>query len=248
MTQPIHRIVYNNFSGGMFGMLKSVLCALADCERLGLSPQVEVCDSPYREDGYVGNVWTRFFETIGDTTQPPDTCEDVMYHPCLKKYDYSTATRVRMCALLHRYVRPRAEIRARIDTWSAQLVGARVGVHYRGADGSKVYPFVPPAEYLRGVQILENRRPPYPWLLATDSTAAADVIVGPGRVLTDSERVPELQCGYGVHFRAKDRGKAGSDAILDAWLLARCDMLLCGPSNLADVVTYLNPHILRVSP
>ncbi len=64
---------------------------------------------------------------------------------------------------------------------------------------------------------------------------------------TDSERVPELQSGYGVHFRAKDRGKAGGDAITDAWLLSTCSIMICGPSNLSEFATYLNPSLVLVS-
>lgn len=245
MTQPSHRIVYNNFSGGMFGMVKSVLCAIHRCEQQGFTPQVWVGDSPYREDGYEGNIWTRFFEPIGDPMRAPDSTEVVAYHPELNGRDYSAATREHMRGLLARHVQPCAQIRDRIARWTPRMLGCRVGMHYRGGDGHQVHPFVAPGAYARALTALRDSSSA-PWLLATDSDAAATELDLPGRILTDSVRVPELQSSHGIHFRAGDRGKAGSDAILDAWLLSRCQILVCGRSNLSDVAMYLNPDLLRV--
>lgn len=242
-------IVFNNWSAGMFSMVKSVLCALARCEAEGVEPTVVVENSPFREDGYKGNVWDRFFLPIGDPARAHDERVEISGHPCLPHNDCYFHNRVPMNALVARWVRPVPVIQQRIDAWGSLLGSSlpRVGVHFRGSDKHHECSFVHPVHYLEALRCIRGPKRD-PWVLCTDCSGAVSVFEPePGMILTDSERVAELQSGYGVHFRAKDRGKAGSDAILDAWLLSKCHLMICGPSNLSEFVTYLNPSIVLVS-
>ena len=242
-------ITFNNWSSGMFSMVKAVLCALASCEADGVAPTVVVGNSPFREDGYTGNVWTRFFNPIDDESLHHDESVVIASHPCLPNNDCYFHNRERMNAIVSKWVVPNAVVQSRIDSWLPLVhsTSQRLGVHFRGSDKHIECTHVPPSKYLAALKVLRGVSTEG-WLLCTDcSTAADELSHEPGMILTDSERVPELRGGYGVHFRAKDRGKAGSDAVLDAWLLAACRILICGPSNLSEFVTFLNPAIVHVS-
>lgn len=242
-------ITYHNESGGMFGMVKSVLSALMVCDQHGHKPTVVVEGSPYRPEGFTGNVWDLFFEPIGDKSATHDQTMRVSYHPLIKRGGVNYFLRQKLHKLMVQYVRPLPATMERIERCKECLRSAnrRIGVHYRGTDHHLVQPYLPPNAFDPSLDFLRANEPG-PWLLCTDTTQAVTAFARlPGMFTTDVERLPYANCSHGVHLAAKDKLKVGSDAILDAWLLSTCHAMVCRESNLADVVTYLNPDILRVT-
>lgn len=243
------RIVYHNFSAGMFSMVKSVLSAIREAERVGLSPHVVVEGTPYREDGYQENAWNRFWHPIGDPSVP---CVDevrISGHPGFPTNDTWFHLRQPTNDLWRKYIRPNQQVQQLIDN-NSHLV-RRVGVHYRATDKHHECTRIPVEDYAKALISLSASISSGTYYLATDSQAAVQefrrLTPDLGALLADVERSKDMTSGYGTHFTIKDRGRAGMEAILDAYLLSRCDFLVCGASNLSECVTYLHPGILLVS-
>lgn len=239
------RIVYDNSSGGLFGMVKSVLCALARCDAEGVDEvSVEVRGSPYRADGVTGDLWPRLFMPIGDPTRHHDQETVIAYHPCMGHAPYRDGLALQLNAALNRHIKLLPEVQVAVDRMHWDLTPTTVGLHYRGADGHTVYPHVYPHVYRELLNLIKPNA--YPWLLCTDSEEALSILRDPLALVTDAQRVRDLRTGYGIHFQAPDRIRAAHEAQIDAWLLAKCATLICGTSNLSDVVTIINPEIYFV--
>lgn len=227
-------------------MVKSVLVELERADKEGVSPVVVVGDSPYREDGYKGNVWTRFFDPIGDEALPVDEEVAINSHPSLPMNDCYFHNRIRMSQTVQHWVRPNADTRAEIARYTEAFCRYKTAMHYRGTDKGNEVSFVAPEHYFHALENIRSENEP--WFLATD--AAPVVSVAQERrpcLFIDTERSPTLTSGYGMHFRVADRGAQGRSAVIDAWLLSRASILICGPSNLSEFVTYLNPSIVVAS-
>ncbi|MDX1645420.1 MAG: hypothetical protein R3244_13785 [Thermoanaerobaculia bacterium] len=148
--------------------------------------------------------------------------------------------------IVRRYIRPRAEIAAKVDDfWQAKLEGSYVlGVQIRGTDLHYAPP-VSPAEYFESIDRRIGEHPDLKIFLATDQRQYVEVM---------RDRYGERLVSYDV-LRSDDEVapfkmdaspyKKGEDVLIDILLLARSDHLLRGASHVAEMAMYFGPDSLE---
>jgi len=237
------KLVYRNHSAGMFSMVKSVLNACMDARDAGDEPHVFVANSPYIEDGYMLNGWTRFWEPIGSLDQVFHTELNIAYHPRFPWNAVNPELVPAASDAWSRWVRPNAEVASTVRSY-APLV-RRVAVHLRATDKpSEVLP-VALSKYAVAVRLAMRSLGVSEYFLASDSNPAclALATLVPGAVISPSLRSSDWHCGYGTHFTIPDRFIAGRDAIADMYTLASARILVCTGSNMSEVTQYVNPNV-----
>ena len=126
-----------------------------------------------------------------------------------------------------------------------------VGIHYRHPihDVEAPRPSPPAETYARWAQSLLPPDAPGRVLLATDVQEAVEIFrdtLGERLVVTDATR-SSLEDPAAVHHAPQDpRLSLGEEVLVDALLLARCDLMLHGTSNVATAVGYINPRVRMV--
>lgn len=119
-----------------------------------------------------------------------------------------------------------------------------IGVHYRGTDKSRKE--APRVSYEKVFQSIADHLPQNrPWriFVATDEQQFLEEILKafPERVIAcDAHRSTTTT---GIHFSCKNSYAVGEEALIDALLLSRCDLLIRTSSNLSLWSTYLNPEL-----
>jgi hypothetical protein len=245
------RVVYSNVGTGMFSIVKAVLSALMDCEEQGYEPYVRVANSVFNSDGYRGDGWTRFWEPIGDHNGFFDSVVAISNHPRFPRNDNYHHLRKPAHATWNRWIRPNSETLTTVQRARSKVPRTfpRIGVHFRATDKYKETTPVLVSDYARCVNRIVADTRASGFFLATDSAVALQEFIAscPGCAFADVSRAPVLTHPKGIHFTEPDKFKAGSEAIADVYALSDCDYIICGPSNLSECVTYLNPGITLVS-
>jgi hypothetical protein len=212
-----------------------------------------------------GNTWEHFFEPLDFPNAPPQERMTTDYA------DFSMTGRgaYRMYKAgngwrgeYHRAFRDHIRLTPRITTklericepsWVHHMPqqGLSIGVHYRHPhhDREAPRPSPPAATYARWAQSLLPADSPGKVLLATDVQEAVEVFhdtLGERLVVADATRAG-LWDQTAVHHAPLDpRLSLGEEVLIDALLLARCDLLLHGTSNVATAVGYINPDMRMV--
>ena len=156
-------------------------------------------------------------------------------------------SRERGFTLIDRYIRPRAHIRERVDSYVRTNFDSAfvIGIHYRGTDKFEDAPRVPYEQVRAAVLDAINAAAParYKLFVATDEQAFLEYMLDlfPGRLLyldmyrsVDSAPIDVVQ---------GDNHRKGEDAVMDCLLLSRCDHLVRTASNLSLCSTLFNPDI-----
>ena len=155
--------------------------------------------------------------------------------------------RRRAHAALNQYVRVKASIRSKVDTfWAANLAHRQpvLGIHARGTDkqpeiaGAVVHP----QQYVRHVDAYLAIHPNATIFVATDSPTFLRWLEHkyPSLVARDALR-SDRNAFLDVSLR--DNFRKGTDALIDALLLSRCDFLLKCSSALGEFALYFNPAL-----
>ena len=191
------------------------------------------------------NWWTYFFEPIYLGINAP-----LVYST---KEQYLEAwqqrrliTRESAAQIIKKYIHIKPHIQQKIDAFAGQYFFDcyTIGIHYRGTDKVKEAPRV---EYESVFEEIEKHIPQekkYVLFIATDEVDFLEQ--ARQRYL---HRVVAIEArrsnggDLGVHFVNKNNYTLGEQALIDACLLSKCDLLIRTSSNLSLWSTYFNPDL-----
>jgi hypothetical protein len=206
-----------------------------------------------------GELWRHFFEPLAFPNAPDDELTTWQYADlsmtglhAYRMYKRGSRWRVEYGRAFAEHVHVHVDLRRHVnDLRQDNGVGARsIGVHYRHPDHGHECPRpIPPIDLF----IARTRS------LLRGDTLASVVLATDVHEAVDSFRAAFgdrllVQPGVGrVHAREQQHSQVmppsialGQQALIDALLLARCDVLLHTVSNLATAVGYMNPQLRMV--
>jgi hypothetical protein len=208
-----------------------------------------------------GELWQRFFEPLAFPHAP--ALERTTWHyadlsmtglHAYRMYKGGAGWRTAYGRVYERHVHIRAELRRRVDElWRAGggADGGRcVGVHYRHVAHDHECPRSAPTleTFIARTRGLLGASDGDRIVLATDVREAVDAFRAEfGERLLVQPGVARARAGGDQHDSGAPPSVAlGEQALVDALLLARCDVLLHTTSNLATAVGYMSPRLQMV--
>jgi hypothetical protein len=206
-----------------------------------------------------GELWRRFFEPLAFPNAPREERESWRYADlamtglhAYRMYKRGSGWRTAYGRAFAEHVRVREELHRRALELSrdAGVNGRLIGVHYRHPGHSHECPRpIPPLD----VFVERTRR-----LLAGDGSAAVllasdvhEAVVAfrdafGERLLVQPGVVRVHAADHQHQLPASPSVALGEQALIDALLLARCEVMLHTVSNLATAVGYMNPRLRMV--
>lgn len=193
------------------------------------------------------NWWTYYFEPICQGEIKNAT----IVYPTKEQYsaawrERSKLSRETAAQVVKKYIRIKPHIQQKIDTFAVQyfLDHYMIGVHYRGTDKNKEAPRIDYETVFEEIEKSIPQKKPYALFIATDE---ADFLKQarkryPNRVVAIEAHRSDSG-GLGVHFANKNNYILGEEALMDASLLSKCDLLIRTSSNLSLWSTYFNPDL-----
>jgi len=147
--------------------------------------------------------------------------------------------------LVKKYIHINLDIQKKIDTFVAQYFhDYMIGIHYRGTDKGNEAPRISYETVFEEIEKHIPQEKPYSLFVATDELAFLEQARKryPTHVIAlDAHR--SLSSGLGVHVVNKNHYLIGEEALMDACLLSKCDLLIRTSSNLSLWSTYFNPDL-----
>lgn len=203
----------------------------------------------YYDADYGPNWWNYYFEPLclGNVERADETpLSKEHYFQAFKKR--RELTRVQAAELVKKYIHVKELIHAKVQLFATRYFKGlfTIGIHYRGTDKQLEAPRVC---YKQVFDLIEEHLPSdreWQLFVATDESCFLEAIQNqfPGRVIfCDAER---SKGDIGVHFLKGGGYKKGEEALIDALLLSKCDILIRTSSNLSLWSTYFNPHLQTV--
>jgi hypothetical protein len=201
----------------------------------------------YYDPSYGPNWWTYYFEPIWvgikENAKIMHLTREQYFEAWSRRYMIS---REKAARIVHKYIRIKPHILQKVDAFAMQFFGDSyvIGIHYRGTDKYKEAPRV---AYERVFQEIEKHIPlekPYVFFIATDEAdflEQAQARYGNLVVATEAHRSNSNE--EGIHFSYKNNYIVGQEALIDACLLSRCNLLIRTSSSLSLWSTYLNPDL-----
>ena len=145
-----------------------------------------------------------------------------------------------------KYIRIKPHIQQKIDAFAVQyfLDCYMIGIHYRGTDKDKEAPRVAYETVFKEIEKHIPQEKPYSLFIATDEVDFLEQAKKRylNRVVALEAHRSDSQ-GVGVHFVNKNKYILGEEALMDAYLLSKCDLLIRTSSNLSLWSTYFNPDL-----
>jgi hypothetical protein len=196
----------------------------------------------YYDPEHGPNWWNYFFEPVrvGEWEKAIS----------LNKKDYFQAfkkrkqlTRIQAAELVKKYIRVKKHFLEKVEEFVSRHFDDVyvIGVHYRGTDKRREAPRVSYEEIFQAIvdHLPKNRE----WRIfaATDEQPFLEEInrAFPGSIIAcEAHRSINEK---GIHFCRENPYAVGEEALMDALLLSRCDLLIRTSSNLSLWSTYLNP-------
>jgi len=258
---------------GLFSNVYSVLGALDWCHEQGKQLAVRFDSGPYLEPSRGPNWWEYFFERLSDVD--PMQLYVGSRREGLTAFSVAMAGRViqdrrRASALIAKNLIIRPEVCRGLDEFWKGGIGDRfaIGLHLRGTDKFLEYSRPPVDSIFADVDKLTRGRAPSTWrlFLATDDASYLRTTMdrfGDQVVFLDSTRSSNA---HGLHRQVSrsewNSGplsnmpypdmveqppyRIGFEAIRDALLLARCDVLFAAQSNLSFFAAAYNPALVCI--
>jgi hypothetical protein len=206
-----------------------------------------------------GELWQRFFEPLAFPDAPAverDTWEyadlSMTGLHAYRMYKRGSGWRTDYGRAFAEHVRVREELRGRVEElWrDGAGVNRNIGVHYRHPDHSHECPRQIPSldTFIEWTRTMLVRSKGASVVLATDVREAVDgfraafgerLLVQP-----DVARAPAGETQY--DWDSPPCVALGEQALIDALLLARCDVLLHTTSNIATAAGYMNPRLRMI--
>jgi hypothetical protein len=206
-----------------------------------------------------GELWERFFEPLSFPGAPAEERSSWEYADlsmtglhAYRMYKGGAGWRKDYGRAYANHVRVREDLRGRVeDLWRNGGVASRaIGVHFRHPEHSHECPRqIPTVEvFIEWTRRLLRRERDASIVLATDVREAVDsfreafgerLLVQP-----DVARAPVGETQY--EWGAPPGIALGEQTLIDALLLARCDVLLHTTSNIATAAGYMNPNMRMI--
>ncbi len=231
---------------GLFSTFDDVLSLCKSYEQ-GLYSGIEVNFGKwgyYYEKSYGFNWWNYYCEPIccGAKNRPKTITGHDPWEIELN------TSRDEAWELIQKYIFVKEEILEEVDQFCDENFdgGLVVGVHYRGTDK---YTEAPLLSYKKMVEQIfditeKHGLEEFKVFLATDEEGFLNYMISIfGNRLCFKEDTSRSTDGKPIHYNQPHPYQSGKDAIIDALLLSRCDILIRTSSNLSRWSTYFNPTI-----
>ncbi len=206
-----------------------------------------------------GELWQRFFEPLDFPDAPAEEWASHEYAElamtglhAYRMYKRGSRWRAGYGRAFAEHVHVREELCRRAEElWRDGAGGPRnVGVHYRHPEHSHECPRDIPVmdAFIARTRAILEREQSASVVLATDVLEAVDGFRDAfGERLLVQPDVARAPAGATQYAWDAPRGVSmGEQALIDALLLARCDVLVHTTSNLATAVGYMNPRLRMV--
>lgn len=255
-TNATTKYVIGLHNAGFFAAFSGVLNHLVWCDRNNLTPVVYWNSKSryYKDGGFNGstNVWEYYFEPVSHLRYVPG---DVVHDGyCMDKisflyYWFSKDHRELAHYLISKYVRIKPIVQAKIDTfYQEKMLGKKtIGIHLRGTDKWSEEKLVS-ARKMAEVA-LRYADSDMQFLIASDQQSLFNelkILLRPYPVIYyDCYRSPS---NAALHVRTRPSyAQLGEDVLVEASLLARCDMLVRTASSVSTGSLYFNPNLAYVT-
>lgn len=219
------------------GQLPGVVGLAVDFDRFGL----------YYDPNRGLNWWTYYFEPIclGEREQGK------ISYPTQEQYlaawqERRKLSRATAAHIVKKYIRIAPHIQRKIDAFAAEffLGNYMIGIHYRGTDKKAEAPRVSYDTIFTEIDAHIPQDRPYSIFIATDEIEffqQATSRYGHQVVAIKAHR--GSSGGLGVHFLNKNNYLLEEEALMDACLLSKCNVLIRTSSSLSLWSTYFNPDL-----
>ena len=215
---------------------------LPDCEGLYVDFGF---DGLYYDSMHGSNWWEYFFEPISIGKGYSMSYDPSWEEGCTAFRAKSALPRDRSVALANQYVRIKPHIQQKVDAFAVSHFNGlyTIGVHYRGTDKFSEAPRV---DYSAVIAAVRDRIPiglEWQIFVATDEASFLEKMeeAFPSHIV--ATYAYRSNTSEGVHFSSHNPYALGEEALIDALLLAKCDLLIRTSSNLSLWATYFNPDL-----
>lgn len=219
------------------GQLTNVSGLTVDFDKYGL----------YYDPSHGPNWWCYYFEPInlgnrGDTLTVYPT-EEQYAQAWIQRRMLPRSTAAQLVA---KHIHVKNHIQRKIDRFVKRHFRNfyMIGIHYRGTDKSKEAPRIAYETVFEQIEKCIPVGKAFRLYVATDESSFLDEVkirYGNSVVALDAHRSDGGATG--VHFENKNNYVLGEEALMDCYLLSRCDLLIRTSSNLSLWSTYFNPNI-----
>ncbi len=238
-----------NYNVGMFAAANQVLGQLYLFET-GQLPHISGLSIDfgkyglYYDPSYGPNWWTYYFEPIRLGEMKNATLVYLTKEQGLKAWLQRRLMSRKIAAeMIRKYIRINSHIQQKVDAFVAEyFLGYYViGIHYRGTDKNKEAPRLAYETVFEEVEKHIPQEKPYFLFIATDEVDFLEQAK-----IRYLNRVVALEAhrsssgDLGIHFENRNNYALGEEALMDACLLSRCNLLIRTSSNLSLWSTYFN--------
>lgn len=250
MLKPYYIMDALGWSPGFFCSYQAVIGFLHMIENDGNSGYQVFFEKGLYLDPSVGpNWWEYYFEPIYSGPPSQDVIVDHPGDMLKSKWNtdaISNITRESAAYFIKKYIKVKPALQIKIDEFVKNKFGQHtIGTHMRGSDKSSEAPRVAYQNVLEEVQ--KQLRPNSVVFVATDEQAFIEFMkskLGSRVVCTDAIRSKDHEP---IHHKdgkpMSNPYKLGEDAVLDCYLLSRCDVLVRTFSNLSSSAANINPTL-----
>ncbi len=243
---------------GLFSCFFGVLNALLESEKQNKIPVVYWHQNSlyYQEEGFNGstNVWEYYFEPVSAYDYDPDSpIHRYVKSGCFYFTRFDQETRDKAHQVISTYIRIKPAVQKKIDDfYTENLIGKKIiGIHLRGTD--RYQKKNPPKLEEIAETALQYAGKETQFFIASDEQILLDTMIQ----LLQPYPVYYYPCfrslnGKGLHNgnhsdeEAPSKAQLGEDVIVEAMLLAKCDLLLHNPSSVSTAVLYFNPEMKNI--
>lgn len=241
MAGVTHRIKVMECGRGFFSLCKSALQGVIDAHRENRDAKctIEIRDGLYAP----GKELHRTFFIPTHDGEGGDSYRHRGHNDCGNVRDMRHWMRQDNHHLAVQYFQPIKALADRIETVVAGLGANPLGVHFRGCDKGKECRVYSLDTYKRQLSNVVRSMKPSAVFLATDETRAVRELSSVAPIVAlDHLRADDAE-PVGIHHRKLDGLRLGGEAVIDAYVLARCSMMLSGVSNVSDWAAILSPDM-----
>lgn len=206
----------------------------------------------YFDAKYGLNWWEYYFEPIEGGSYDTNTTVEHVGDMLKSKWNtdaISVISRDRAAELINKYIKLKLHMKNKIDYFiSCNFKEYTIGIHYRGTDKSSEARRVGFEEVKNEVIKVIGDRTNYIIFVATDEQIFINYMkaqFGDKVVYTSARRSTDN--GTPIHHKdgkiVPNRYQLGEEAVIDCYLLSRCDILIRTHSNLSSSAANINPTL-----
>jgi hypothetical protein len=249
------------WDGGFFSAFLGVLNHLYWCEKTGNTPAIYWGkESLYWQEGsYNGtmNAWEYYFEPVSSLpiteNEPRDMRYSVNNDNTFMGFMINPEKRFLAHSLIQKYIRVKSTINHKIESFYTDSMKniKTIGIHLRGTDKSNWIKAVNPLILLERANVEANLLGECQFLVTTDEyellELATRVLKRPVIYYPCERSKNHIPLHIPSCSPVKNRALLGEDMLIEALLLARCDLFLHTDSNVSAAVLYFNPFLKNIS-